>query len=73
MGQEPKANESFSLNYRSGKVNVFGNYSYNWNKGIQQLDLNRNFRNAQTGDIESVFSQHTDMQNNYQRHNFKWT
>ena len=64
MGQEPKANESFSLNYRSGKVNVFGNYSYNWNKGIQQLDLNRNFRNAQTGDIESVFSEHSDMQNN---------
>lgn len=71
MGQEPKANESFNLNYRTGKVNVFGNYSYNWNKGVQNLDLNRNFRNMQTGDIESIFSQNTDMQSNYQRHNFK--
>ncbi len=71
MGNNPKANESVNLNYRVGKVNLFGNYSYNYNKGFQDLDLTRNFRDSLTGDIESVFKQHTDMTPNYQTHNYK--
>lgn len=71
MGIEPKANESFNLNYRTGKVNLFGNYSYNWNKGIQKLELTRNFSNQETGELESIFRQQADMHSNYQRHNFK--
>jgi len=66
-----KANESFNINYRTGKVNLFGNYSYNYNKGSQSLDLTRNFRDSATGDLESIFKQHTDMTPRYQTHNFK--
>lgn len=71
MGNHPKANESLNLNYRTGKVNLFGNYSYNYNKGSQDLDLNRNFRNQQTQAIESIFGQQSDIVNKSQTHNFK--
>ena len=71
IGIKPKANESVNLNYRTGKVNVFGNYSYNYNGGKQNLDLNRNFRNQETGELESIFSQHTDMSPVNQTHNYK--
>lgn len=71
MGINPKANESVNLNYRTGKVNLFGNYSYSYNKGSQNLNLTRNFRDSVTGDIASVFKQQTDMTRNYQNHNFK--
>jgi outer membrane receptor protein involved in Fe transport len=39
IGKYPKANESINLNYRTGKVNLFGNYSYRYNKGYQSLDI----------------------------------
>src|SRR6266487_145898 len=71
MGNNPKANESVNLNYRVGKVNIFGNYGYDYNKGFQDLDLTRNFRDSASGDLESVFKQHTDMTPNYQNHNYK--
>ncbi len=71
MGINPKANESGNINYRTGKINLFGNYSYSWAKGIQDLDLVRNFTNATTGSLESVFKQETDMNSNYQTHNYK--
>ncbi|NNV54189.1 TonB-dependent receptor [Limnovirga soli] len=71
MGIHPKANESVNLNYRSGKVNLFGNYSYSYNKGAQQLELTRNFRDQQTGALSSVFTQRTDMSPESQSHNYK--
>lgn len=70
-GIEPKANESFNINYRAGKVNLFANYSYNWNKGFQDLDLTRIFRDETTGDISTIFRQHSDMSKNFQRHTYK--
>lgn len=71
MGIRPKANESVNLNYRTGKVNVFGNYSYSLNKNERQLDLTRNFISQETGALESVFKQQTIMNRNYQSHNYK--
>lgn len=71
MGRNPKVNNSVNLNYRTGKVNIFGNYSYNFNKGYQTLDLVRNFRDQQTYDILNVFNQHTKMTPDYQSHTFK--
>ncbi|MCY7422268.1 MAG: TonB-dependent receptor, partial [Chitinophagaceae bacterium] len=38
-----KTNNSVALNYRTGKFNLFTNYSYNWNKGRQTLNLKRVF------------------------------
>ncbi|MGN6212376.1 TonB-dependent receptor domain-containing protein [Parafilimonas sp.] len=70
IGKFPKTNESINFNYRSGKVNVFGNYSYNYSKRYHTLDLERNFRNAD-GEIDSKFLQTSDMQSEYQSHYFK--
>lgn len=71
MGKRPKTNNSFNLNYRAGKVNLFGNYSHNWNKNVRDLNLVRNFRDQQTDAVLTTFRQRTDMDNNYQTHNFK--
>ncbi|HWB27812.1 MAG TPA: TonB-dependent receptor [Chitinophagaceae bacterium] len=70
-GHYPKANESFNINYRTGKVNLFGNYGYNYYKGLQTLDLVRNFRDQSTQDIESIYRQNTDMTRINQTHSFK--
>jgi len=45
QGKYFKTNESFSLNYRNGKVNLFSNYSFNRNNNFQQLDIFRRYKN----------------------------
>ena len=69
-GKYPKANESINLNYRSGKVNVFANYSYNYNKRFHTLDLTRNFKDS-LGMLNSKFAQRSDMISENQSHYFK--
>ncbi|MEX6686990.1 TonB-dependent receptor [Danxiaibacter flavus] len=69
-GINPKTNNSINMNYRTGKVNIFGNYSFNWNKGMQDLDLTRKFYDS-TNALESVYKQRTKMTPNYQMHSFK--
>ena len=60
----PKTNNSLNLNYRTGKFNFFTNYSYNWNKGRQTLNLNRVFP-------DTLFTQTSRMVPNFQNHSFK--
>lgn len=45
QGVYPKANAGATLNYRNKKVNVFGNYNYNYRKNLNHLLLDRNFYN----------------------------
>ncbi len=71
QGVYPKANESFNINYRTGIVNIFGNYSYGYYKGLQDLRLVRNFRDDATYALESTYKSHTAMVRNNQNHNFK--
>ncbi len=71
MGKYAKANESINLNYHTGKLNLFGNYSYSYNKGYQSLDLTRKFRDSAQQNITSVFNQHSDMYPKYHSHNVK--
>lgn len=40
-----KNNESISLNYRDGKVNLFSSYSFGYNENFQQLDIFRRYKN----------------------------
>jgi len=51
-----KTNESISLNYRNGKVNLFSNYSYGWNKNFQQLEIFRRYKNDD-GSTNAIFEQ----------------
>ncbi len=69
-GINPKTNNSVNMNYRTGKVNLFGNYSFNANKGMQQLDLTRKFYDSNNA-LESVYEQTTKMTPNFQMHSFK--
>ena len=43
QGVYPKLNTGVTLNYRNKKVNIFGNYSYAYRKGLNHLILDRNF------------------------------
>jgi hypothetical protein len=70
-GINGKTNNSLNLNYRNGKWNVFGNYSYNWNKGRQELNLIRNFRDLNSGEIITVFEQFSEMTPNFRTHSAK--
>jgi len=71
QGFYPKANESFNLNYRTGKVNLFANYSYGYYKNIHTLNLTRNFRDENSKNIESIFRQETDGRSVSQNHSYK--
>jgi iron complex outermembrane receptor protein len=71
QGKFTKTNNSVNLNYRTGKVNLFGNYSYSYWHGYEDLYILRNFRNTITKNLETVFDQHSNMQRNSQEHNVK--
>lgn len=71
MGIYAKTSNSVNMNYRTGKVNVFGSYSHYYNKNLQDLRLTRNFHNQSTGDISSVFTQHANMIKKSHNHNFR--
>jgi iron complex outermembrane recepter protein len=43
QGVYPKANGGSTFNYRNKKINIFGNYNYNYRVGLNHLLLDRNF------------------------------
>ena len=52
-----RTNESLNLNYRAGKVNVFGNGSYSYRERFQELSIQRKFIEAGTKVVISNFDQ----------------
>ena len=66
-----KTNNSFNINYRTGKVNLFGNYSYSYWQNEQKMFLNRKFRNTNTKQIETIFDQLTASKRNSEYQNLK--
>ena len=54
----PKENGSLNLNYRQGKLNLFGNFSGNHRKNFQINEINRKF--VENGKTLSGFDQVTD-------------
>ena len=71
QGVYPRLSNSLNLNYRKGKINIFGNYSYSYRKGFEDLELTRIFRNSSTKETESIFSQTSNMINSGQNFNAK--
>jgi outer membrane receptor for ferrienterochelin and colicin len=51
-----RSNESLNLNYRNGKINIFGNFGYSNQKSWRRLELNRSYFNP-AGDLRSEFLQ----------------
>lgn len=70
QGVYAKTNESLSLNYRNGKVNLFSNYSFSRNENFQQLDIYRRFKN-EDGSTNSIFEQVAFMKRVFTNNNLK--
>ncbi|MEO9146237.1 MAG: outer membrane beta-barrel protein [Ginsengibacter sp.] len=66
-----KTSNSVNLNYRTGKFNLFGNYSYTLWQSYQNQHIIRNFRNTNTKAVETIFDQDNISRNKWQAHNFK--
>ncbi len=66
-----KTNNSFNINYRTGKVNLFGNYSYSLWQSKQESYIFRKFRNTNTKQVETIFDQHTSTKRSSQYQNLK--
>lgn len=64
QGVYPKANGSANMNYRTGKVNLFGNVSYAYRERFQQLDIQRKFIDKTTKTVISNFDQENNLRNN---------
>lgn len=60
QGSYFRTNESFSINYRNNKVNLFSNYSYSHSNSFQTLDIHRRYKNDD-GSTNAIFDQHTFM------------
>ncbi|MBS1655140.1 MAG: TonB-dependent receptor, partial [Bacteroidetes bacterium] len=56
-------NDGVNFNYRNGKVNVFTSLNYNHDRRAQQLNIERNFRDINTKQLVSSFSQQSMMNN----------
>jgi len=71
QGVYPKTNQSVNMNYRDGKWNLFGNYSYNYRRGFQELDLERKFINS-SKQLVSIFNQNSLMTDERNGHSAKF-
>ncbi len=70
QGVYAKTNESLSLNYRNGKINLFSNYSFNRNNNFQELDIYRRYKNDDQS-TKAIFEQSTLMRRRNLNNNLK--
>ena len=61
QGKYAKPGGSLNMNYRVNKFNLFFNGGYTYWQGFQQLDINRNYLDPGTKNINSIFTQSTHM------------
>jgi hypothetical protein len=66
-----RTNQSLNLNYRTGKINLFGNYSYSLWRGHTNQTITRNFKDTVTKITEAIFDQRIVRDNKAQNHNIK--
>jgi hypothetical protein len=61
QGEYAKPGGSLNMNYRENKFNFFLNGGYTYWQGFQNLDINRNYLDEGTNQINSIFTQNTHM------------
>ncbi len=71
QGVYPKSSNTFQLNYKKNKVNVYGSYNYSYREGFNNHTLDRNFRTGGNDVVTSNFHQKTFMHNVGQPHTLK--
>lgn len=66
-----KTNNSFNLNYRTKKFNLFANGGYSvWNS-FQRLDINRRFLSDESKELTGIFDQTSKMYNKNSNYTMK--
>ncbi|MCW3074652.1 MAG: TonB-dependent receptor [Flaviaesturariibacter sp.] len=62
-GQNISSNyhNSINTNYRNEKLNLFGNYSFSDRTEYRDLSILRNYRNANSNEIETIFDQQSSL------------
>jgi iron complex outermembrane recepter protein len=71
QGFYARTNESLNLNYRNGKVNLFGNYSFNQNSSYNQLTIHRIYKETDGKTVKAMFDQVAFMPRSNANHNLK--
>lgn len=71
QGVYGKTNVSTNMNYRSGKVNIFGNASYAYRKRFNDLHIQRKFMDQVTKVVKSNFTQENNLFNSDEPLNLK--
>ena len=61
QGVYAKPGGSLNLNYRVDKINIFFNGGYTYWQGFQNLEINRNYMDVGTKNINAIFTQNTHM------------
>jgi iron complex outermembrane recepter protein len=61
QGEYAKPGGNLNMNYRENKFNFFLNGGYTYWQGFQNLDINRNYLDEGTEQINSIFTQNTHM------------
>ncbi|RKS01034.1 outer membrane beta-barrel family protein [Flavobacterium sp. 102] len=66
QGKYAKNNNNLSLNYRDKKVNLFGNYSFAYREGFNDLQLDRKF--YEDGIFTGAYEQDNFLRMNFRNH-----
>ena len=70
QGAYAKNNESINMNYRNGKVNIFGTYSFGRNNNFQELSIYRRYKNDDKT-TNAIFEQTAHMKRRNLNNNLK--
>jgi len=71
QGRYARFNEGVNFNYRNGKLNLFTSLNYSRNHRGEELLITRNFRDAATKNVLSIFDQRSAMINESEYYNAK--
>ncbi len=66
QGKYPKSNSNISLNHRNKNVNVFGNYSFAYREGFNELILDRKFYD--NNNFTGAYEQDNFLKMNFRNH-----
>jgi outer membrane receptor protein involved in Fe transport len=67
----PKTPNSIVMNYRAGKTNFFGQYSFTHWEGFNDIHIERYFERTSEKDFQSLFDQHSFLKFKSNTHSFK--
>jgi outer membrane receptor protein involved in Fe transport len=67
----PKTPNSINMNYRAGKLNLFGQYSYTRWDGFNKINIDRYFGKVSDKEFESLFDQFTFIRFKSKTHSFR--